>query len=381
MAELMFHEIGEETGEIDVRISYRIIQLFSDGLYSSPNKAVEELVSNAWDAGAEHAHVIIPPDRDSSDAQIVVIDDGCGMDEKGLRQHWLLGDSRKRLPDSKPAKGRKLIGKFGIGKLATYVLAYRLTHITKVKDKYFSTSMDYHRIDSGIGESTAEKIVELPIRKLTLSEAKSAVNEWISEQNDANKALKLFGKSAAKSWTVAVMSDLKPLAKDLSLGRLRWILETAMPLGDDFRLYLNGRSIASSKEKAKKIGVWVLGRDIGTEVTPLPRPAPEEFEASEDTTQPGNSEHRFGIFHPLLHRVSGFIEAYEDDLGGKSENWGQSNGFFVYVRGRRINVDDPGFGIDRNKLQHGTFSRFRMVLHVDSLDDELRSSRETITSW
>ena len=87
---------------------------------------------------------------------------------------------------------------------------------------------------------------------------------------------------------------------------------------------------------------------------------------------------RNGLLHPLLGRVTGFIEAYEDELAGKSEDWGHSNGFFVYVRGRLINVDDPGFGIPRNKLQHGTFSRFRMVIHIDSLDEELRSSRETI---
>ena len=373
-----FHEIGKKAGKIDVRVSYRIIQLFSDGLYSSPNKAVEELVSNAWDAGADHTHVILPADRDAADAKIVVIDDGTGMDEAGLRQHWLLGDSKKRIADSVLPKGRKPIGKFGIGKLATYVLANRLTHITRVDGRYFSTSMDYRRIDQGAGEATTEKVVSLPLRELTKTEAQQAVAEWASGTTKGHKALKLFGAGAAKSWTVAVMSDLKQMAKELSPGRLRWVLETAMPLGDDFRLYLNGEPITSAKLKAKKVGVWVLGRDVGTEDTPLPKPAPDEIEESEDETADEESPDRFGIFHPELLRMTGYIEAYEDELAGKSENWGHSNGFFVYVRGRRINVDDPGFGIDRNKLQHGTFSRFRMIINIDSLDDELRSSRETV---
>ena len=39
-----FKEAGTETSHIPVRISYRIIELFSDGLYASPNKAIEELV-------------------------------------------------------------------------------------------------------------------------------------------------------------------------------------------------------------------------------------------------------------------------------------------------------------------------------------------------
>lgn len=66
-----------------------------------------------------------------------------------------------------------------------------------------------------------------------------------------------------------------------------------------------------------------------------------------------------------------------NELDRGKEKFEQSSGFFVYVRGRRVNVDDPGFGIERNLLRHGTFSRFRMVVHIDSLDDALRSSRES----
>ena len=55
----LFETAGSTTDQIDVRISLRIIQLFSEGLYSSPNKAVEELVSNSFDAGAENVHVIL----------------------------------------------------------------------------------------------------------------------------------------------------------------------------------------------------------------------------------------------------------------------------------------------------------------------------------
>ena len=51
-----FASIGSRTSEIEVVISYRIIQLFSDGLYTSPNKAIEELVSNSFDAGANNVH-------------------------------------------------------------------------------------------------------------------------------------------------------------------------------------------------------------------------------------------------------------------------------------------------------------------------------------
>ena len=140
-----FASVGEATGDIEVRLSYRIVELFSEGLYASPNKAVEELVVNSFDAGAQKVHVLLSPNLHDQDATIVVIDDGEGMDPEGLKRHWLIGISNKRdLPEL--PRGRRQIGKFGIGKLATYVLANRLTHISKRGTKYYSTSMDYRVI-------------------------------------------------------------------------------------------------------------------------------------------------------------------------------------------------------------------------------------------
>ena len=54
-----FASQGNKIGDIDVRLSYKIVDLFSAGLYTSPNKAVEELVANSFDAGAQRVHVIL----------------------------------------------------------------------------------------------------------------------------------------------------------------------------------------------------------------------------------------------------------------------------------------------------------------------------------
>ena len=367
-----FYNVGGKKSDIEVRISYRIIQLFSEGLYSSPNKAIEELVSNSFDAGATNVHVILPADFIDPDAALIVVDDGIGMDEKGLTDHWLIGVSNKRDLTKLP-KGRKQIGKFGIGKLATYVLANRLTHICKVGNTYFSTSMDYSKIPSGAGGGIQEEKVLLPLRTLTEKEAKEAVESLVVGTKPGFKAIKLFGPGAAKTWTVAVLSALKPMATEIQQGRLRWILQTAMPLRDDFALYLNGDKVPPSKLTAKKVGHWVLGKDLKE----IPKPAPDNLESTEDTK--ASKEFRYGLTHPKLGRVSGYAEVFEDPLDtGKSTEIERSNGFFVYVRGRLVNIEDPGFGINRNLLRHGTFSRFRMVVHIDKLDDELRSSRESL---
>ena len=91
-----FITIGTPADKIDVLLSYRIVELFSEGLYASPNKAIEELVANSFDAGALSVLVLHSANMHDQDATIAVIDDGVGMGIDGLKQHWLIGVSNKR---------------------------------------------------------------------------------------------------------------------------------------------------------------------------------------------------------------------------------------------------------------------------------------------
>jgi len=369
--DLPYVSAGRETGKIPVRISYRIIELFSEGLYASPSKAIEELVSNAFDAGATNVHVIVAPDRTVPDAFIAVVDDGAGMQPDDLRRHWLIGVSNKR-EIKKPPKGRKQIGKFGIGKLATFVLSSHLTHVCRIDGKFFATTMNYSQIPQGQGGGIhAEETVELPLRELTEAQAKEALSPIIDGSKPGYRAIKLFGKGAVPTWTVAIMSGLKDMAREIQKGRLSWVLRTAMPLRDDFRLYLDGGALPPSKAAIPPLKKWVLGRDLQS----LPKPAPDDLEVTIVKNAP--TEHRYGLTHPKLGRITGYAEVYEGLLTeGKSSEIDRSHGFFVYVYGRLININDELFGMEA--LRHGTFARFRMVVHIDRLDDELRSSREAL---
>ena len=49
MEEKQLEQFGRVIDNIDVKISYKIIELFSAGLYSSPNKAFEELICNSYE--------------------------------------------------------------------------------------------------------------------------------------------------------------------------------------------------------------------------------------------------------------------------------------------------------------------------------------------
>lgn len=368
-----FTSIGNKIDEIDVRLSYKIVDLFSAGLYTSPNKAVEELVTNSFDAGAQSVCVILSSDLNAQDATIVVIDDGQGMDQDGLKRHWLIGDSNKRKLTELP-KGRQQIGKFGIGKLSTYVLANRLTHISKIGTKYYSTSMNYHMIDKRADVEVEPKSpIRIALRELTAEQAKENIIRWTESTTFKAVNMPLFGDGSPESWTVSIMSDLKDKSHEIQPGRLRWIMRTALPLRPDFNIWLNGEKLEPSKASKGLLKKWIIGKDLVN----FPHQKLKDVTQSYDKD---STEHMFGLNVPGLGRVTGYAEAYKDLLTGKSEDIGRSYGFFVYVRGRLINVDDGHFGISPNELRHGTFGRFRLVVYMDGLDAGLRSNRESVAA-
>ena len=333
-------QVGRVVDQIAVAIDYDIIRLFSEGLYRSPHKAIEELVSNSYDAGAKRVHVILPkrPAADSEDNldPLWVIDDGCGMNEEGFKQLWVVAQSRK---GDKEENGRLPIGQFGIGKLAAYVLAWELTHVSCVKGRFLLTVMDFKK--KVIGHDTHAKPVHISLQQLTEEDAKRHLAEI--KRRDPRAWSIMFGEGYRdRTWTVAALSNFKDLYRRVSKGRLEWVLSTGLPLRTDFQVFLNEKLIESSKEKLPEI---------------------KSIEIDED--------------HPGIGRVRGNARIFERSLTtGKSAQIGRSNGFFIRVRGRVINVEDELFGI--SQLNHAAWSRFSLEVEVDGLKKHLLSSREGV---
>src|SRR5258708_5498728 len=146
-SESLVANAGKVVDYVNVTIGPRFLELFSEHLYSSPNKAFEELVSNSWDAGADTVYIGLPENPTDPSANIWVLDNGESMDVDGLRGLWEVARSRKRLVE--PMNGRPQIGKFGVGKLATYILANELTYICKAADGIIRViTMNYQRISN-----------------------------------------------------------------------------------------------------------------------------------------------------------------------------------------------------------------------------------------
>ncbi|MGN6264553.1 MAG: ATP-binding protein [Ginsengibacter sp.] len=352
--------IGKVIDNIPVEISYKIIELFSAGLYSSPNKAFEELVSNSYDAGATKVSVYVPLDKNLSESILWVADNGISMDKDGLKQFWKIGSSNKR--DSE--NGERLpIGKFGIGKLATYILTNKLTLICKATDgKYYAVTMNYSTINKDSTET-----ISLDEKQLTLDEVKAILTPLVKKANQDLLTFKLWGDSCEKTWTFAILSDLKAKASEIKDGRLKWILSTALPLNPNFNLSFNGSPIQSSKENITPWKTWVFGEEDD-----VAKNSKYNYQIAEYKGKPC-------VHLPNLKNVVGKIDLYRDSLlTGKSEDLGRSNGIFLTVRDRLINIDDPLIGMEA--LSHGVFNRVRISVNADELDDYITSTRESIKS-
>jgi len=349
---------GLKIDEIPVEISYRIIELFSAGLYSSPNKAFEELVSNSYDAGASKVCVYVPIDKSLPESVLWVCDNGESMGKDDLKQFWKIGSSNKRESEN---ANRLVIGKFGIGKLATYILTNKLTLVCKAKDgNYYAVTMNYSNINS-----TSEKTgIKLDERQLTLDEVKSALHLYIGAANNRFLSFNLWGEDAELTWTMAIMSDLKSKAHQIQEGRLKWVLSTALPLNPAFQLSYNGSQIFPSKQKIAVKKTFIFGV--------------EDEVAKRNKYTIGIYRGEPSVSMNTIHNVTGQIDLYQESLlATKSDSISRSHGVFLMVRGRLINIDDallPGM----SPLFHGLFNRIRITVNADELDSYITSTREAV---
>jgi hypothetical protein len=95
-------------------------------LYVSLPPVISELVSNAWDADAEHVQITIPAGPIDKGSEVIVRDDGSGMDATLLQNAYLIiGLNRRQFAgrDTSPRKKRSVMGRKGIGKLAAFGIA------------------------------------------------------------------------------------------------------------------------------------------------------------------------------------------------------------------------------------------------------------------
>lgn len=140
-----------ETLPVTVDRSHLIV--IGEKLYARSLELVRELVNNAYDADATEVSVQVDED------EVIVQDDGLGMDRHGLFGYFQVGVPDKRENPVSPKLKRQRIGQFGIGKFATLAACRRFEVYTR--RGAFSARVVFDREDWETGEGEWQLPMEL----------------------------------------------------------------------------------------------------------------------------------------------------------------------------------------------------------------------------
>jgi hypothetical protein len=134
---------------MDIKLSFlpkaRLLLQLGDQLIRSESIALLELIKNSYDANASFARVSMKNVDRVHDGEIVIEDDGIGMDKDVIRDVWMqpgsdyklkivqkLRDPRKKILD----RGARIpIGEKGIGRFGVHKLGYQIELVSKMTGK------------------------------------------------------------------------------------------------------------------------------------------------------------------------------------------------------------------------------------------------------
>ena len=145
--------------QLTLKFDPNTIEHLGISLYSQLPSVLSELVSNSWDADANNVEINFS-DIDS-EKEITYIDDGEGMSFDELNEKYLVigRNRRSQTQEQTSNKGRKIIGKKGLGKLSVFGIC-DIIEVISVKGGIVNHFiMDLLEIKSSKKESYSPKII------------------------------------------------------------------------------------------------------------------------------------------------------------------------------------------------------------------------------
>lgn len=132
---------------VQFSINYAALKMFGKQLYSNVSSAISELIANGLDANASKVWLTVDI-RKKESAYVEILDDGKGMTEEDISNHYVVIGYNKRQNEEDLEKG-KTMGRKGIGKLAALYLSDCFYILTKTLDKPISIwKLDVSSLDN-----------------------------------------------------------------------------------------------------------------------------------------------------------------------------------------------------------------------------------------
>ncbi len=121
-----------ESTKLEMKVDMNVIQHLGISMYATLPPVIAELVSNAWDADATEVYINLY-DSEPDNKKIVVKDNGIGMSIEEIQNAFLVIGRNRRKKGDITTKGRKVIGRKGIGKLSMFGIADEIV-VTSIKN-------------------------------------------------------------------------------------------------------------------------------------------------------------------------------------------------------------------------------------------------------
>lgn len=385
--EVFRERAGDPEDKVKVDINYNIIRQISAQLYTNPRRAIEELVCNSYDAGASVCYIQIP---ESTDDFLGVLDNGVSMDLDGLHWLWKVADSPKQqLGDDRIANDRKQIGKFGVGKLASFAVGKKLTHIA-TKDgvtRIISVS------ESEIQDAPSSNPPEFSVFRLPTEDAQEILQDYFEDR------LPDPWENDWETWTLAIIDQIDEgkAGRELRPGNLDRMIRTALPISSKFQVYRDGKPITKREleddKKIVKVDIvenedfqvrlqrslkkfWrdQLSLEEGQELDEKYT----NFELVEVQDPEDVNETIEAINIPELGPIFGHSFIYENTLttGKRRQRGYHDHGFHVKVQGRVLNKEDALFGV--SPRSHKYWNRFYSEVEISGLDEAILVQRNQV---
>lgn len=213
--------------QVRFRTSINLLDHLGLNMYSSVPKAIGEVVVNGYDADATAVEVT------SSAKTIVIEDDGLGMTGDDIAERYMvLASGHKRREPRTPLFRRLPIGAKGIGKLAGLGIARRIEVETWRGGVLNSYAIDRDEMEH--------------------AEKGGAANEAMLDR--AHIPVAITATRREGSGTRVTLRKLRPEAR-FDAKKVREHLAQELPLGDHFRVRVDGAWISKAEVKGRKIRI------------------------------------------------------------------------------------------------------------------------------
>ena len=219
---------------LKIKVQLSVVEDLGIKLYGTLPPVISEIVANAWDADASRVEINFPDGTIGEDLAITVADDGCSMTYGEIQDKYLsVGRKRRDEEQSETTpKGRKLMGRKGIGKLSVFGVA---------------KTVEIKTIKGGILNVFQMNVDDLLKSAKEYGEYEPVVTRR-GEKTELNSGTTVTMKCLKRKTQIKADSIRKSIAKHFSV------------IGEKFKVSVNGKDVTSA-DKLNKFDMeysWTL---------------------------------------------------------------------------------------------------------------------------